>query len=84
LTLAKQRKLSAKYGFKVVSGFGDRVIFKELFLDGLTLSHAGLSPKAHCFTLFLTEIISLIHLKFRNILTNNKEILYDKEIKFIS
>jgi len=38
----------------------------------------------HCFTLFLTEIISLIHLKFRNILTNNKEILYDKEIKFIS
>ena len=39
---------------------------------------------AHCFTLFLTEIISLIHLKFRNILTNNKEILYDKEIKFIS
>jgi len=26
----------------------------------------------------------LIHLKFRNILTNNKEILYDKEIKFIS
>ena len=45
LTLAKQRKLSAKYGFKVVSGFGDRVIFKELFLDGLTLSDAGLSPK---------------------------------------
>ena len=38
-------KLSAKYGFKVVSGFGDRVIFKELFLDGLTLSDAGLSPK---------------------------------------
>ena len=38
-------KLSAKYGFKVISGFGDRVIFKELFLDGLTLSDAGLSPK---------------------------------------
>jgi hypothetical protein len=39
---------------------------------------------AHCSTLFLTEIILLIHLKFRNILTNNKEILYDKKIKFIS
>ena len=38
-------KLSSKYGFKVISGFGDRVIFKELFLDGLTLSDAGLSPK---------------------------------------
>jgi len=38
-------KLSVKYGFKVISGFGDRVIFKELFLDGLTLSDANKSPK---------------------------------------
>ena len=38
-------KLSSKYGFKVISGFGDRVIFKELFLDGLTLSDARTSPK---------------------------------------
>jgi chromosome partitioning protein len=38
-------KLSSKYGFKVISGFGDRVIFKELFLDGLTLSDAKISPK---------------------------------------
>ena len=38
-------KLSLKYGFKVISGFGDRVVFKELFLDGLTLSDAKISPK---------------------------------------
>ena len=37
--------LSVKYGFKALSGFGDRVIFKELFLDGLTLSDVGKSPK---------------------------------------
>lgn len=37
--------LSVKYGFKPVSGFVDRVIFKELFLDGLTLSDVGKSPK---------------------------------------
>ncbi len=29
--------LSKRLGFKVAPGFGDRVIFKELFLDGLTL-----------------------------------------------
>ena len=38
-------KLSKKYGFEAMTGFGDRVIFKELFLDGLTLSDAGISPK---------------------------------------
>lgn len=38
-------KLSLKYGFKVVTGFSDRVVFKELFLDGLTLSDAKISPK---------------------------------------
>ncbi|MSO14453.1 division plane positioning ATPase MipZ [Rickettsiales endosymbiont of Trichoplax sp. H2] len=38
-------KLSKKYGFEVITGFGDRVIFKELFLDGLTLSDVGISPK---------------------------------------
>ena len=34
------KKLSKKLGFKVAHGFGDRVIFKELFLDGLTLHDA--------------------------------------------
>lgn len=33
-------QLSKKFGFKVAPGFGDRVIFKELFLYGLTLHDA--------------------------------------------
>ncbi len=32
--------LSKKLGFKVIAGFSDRVIFKELFLHGLTLHDA--------------------------------------------
>ena len=35
------KKLSFKYGFKVISGFED----KELFLDRLTLSDAKISLK---------------------------------------
>jgi chromosome partitioning protein len=34
------RELSKKFGFKIAPGFGDRVIFKELFLFGLTLHDA--------------------------------------------
>lgn len=30
-------QLSQKYGFRISSGFGERVIFRELFLKGLTL-----------------------------------------------
>ena len=33
-------KLSKRFGFKIAKGFGDRVIFKELFLLGLTLHDA--------------------------------------------
>lgn len=33
-------KLSKKFGFKVAPGFCDRVVFKELFLDGFTLHDA--------------------------------------------
>lgn len=33
-------KLAKRFGFKVIPGFGDRVIFKELFLHGLTLHDA--------------------------------------------
>jgi len=33
-------QLSKKFGFRVAPGFGDRVIFKELFLYGLTLHDA--------------------------------------------
>jgi len=38
------QKLSKKMGFRIVPGFGDRVIFKELFLYGLTLLDAGTLP----------------------------------------
>lgn len=30
-------KLSSRVGFRVISGFSERVIFRELFLDGITL-----------------------------------------------
>ena len=33
-------KLAKKFGFRIAPGFGDRVIFKELFLHGLTLHDA--------------------------------------------
>jgi chromosome partitioning protein len=36
-------KLARKFGFKIAPGFGDRVIFKELFLKGLTLHDAASS-----------------------------------------
>ena len=37
------RKLSKKLGFRIAPGFGDRVIFKELFLAGLTLYDSTIS-----------------------------------------
>lgn len=37
--------LSKRFGFRCISGFGDRVIFKELFLYGLTLTDAGKTNK---------------------------------------
>jgi chromosome partitioning protein len=38
-------KLAKKFGFRIVPGFSERVIFRELFLHGLTLSDAGSTPK---------------------------------------
>ncbi len=38
-------KLSKRLGFSIASGFGDRVIFKELFLDGLTLHDSDYTKK---------------------------------------
>ena len=35
------KELSSKVGFKVINGFSDRIIFKELFLHGLTLHDAS-------------------------------------------
>lgn len=39
------QKLAKRFGFRVVPGFGDRVVFKELFLHGLTLHDAMNSPE---------------------------------------
>jgi chromosome partitioning protein len=38
-------KLSKRFGFKIAPGFSDRVIFKELFLLGLTLHDAASAPE---------------------------------------
>lgn len=57
-------KLSKKFGFKIVPGFCDRVIFKELFLDGFTLHDAGkvdkvrITPSMMSARLELTQFIN--------------------------
>jgi chromosome partitioning protein len=38
-------KISKKFGFSIIPGFGERVIFRELFLHGLTLHDAGITNK---------------------------------------
>lgn len=62
-------KLSKKLGFRVAPGFGDRVIFKELFLYGLTLYDAAMSQKIKITTSVLAarqelrEFIKSLELK---------------------
>ena len=43
-------KLSKRFGFTVAPGFGDRVIFKELFLHGLTLHDAQVASEIRMST----------------------------------
>ncbi len=43
-------KLSKRFGFKIAPGFSDRVIFKELFLLGLTLHDASKSSQIRIST----------------------------------
>lgn len=43
-------KLSRRFGFKIAPGFGDRVVFKELFLHGLTLHDANNAPEIRLTT----------------------------------
>ncbi len=43
-------KLAKRFGFKIAPGFGDRVIFKELFLHGLTLHDAANSGEIRMST----------------------------------
>lgn len=47
-------KLAKKFGFKAISGFGERVIFRELFLHGLTLHDAGKTNKVRYNTSIVT------------------------------
>lgn len=44
-------KLAKRLGFRVLSGFGERVIFRELFLQGLTLLDAKDIPSAVAFSM---------------------------------
>lgn len=43
-------EVSKQLGFKLVPGFSDRVIFKDLFLYGLTLLDVGKASKVKSFT----------------------------------
>ncbi len=52
-------KLSKRFGFKVASGFGDRVIFKELFLEGLTLHDSDYTKKIRITSSVLSGRIEL-------------------------
>lgn len=46
MVFAKLESLSKLYGFRFTQGLKDRVIYKELFLDGLTILDMA-SPKLH-------------------------------------
>ena len=43
---AAMEELSKRVGFRVISGLGERVIYRELFPKGLTLLDMGLIPDA--------------------------------------
>lgn len=45
--------LAKKFGFRIIPGFGDRVIFKELFIYGLTLHDIGLTDEVRTSTSML-------------------------------
>jgi chromosome partitioning protein len=40
------KALSKRIGYRLISGFGERVIFRELFLTGLTLLDAASSKNS--------------------------------------
>lgn len=42
--------LSGQYGFRLASGFGERLVFRDLFLQGLTLMDLARAPDAPPFT----------------------------------
>jgi chromosome partitioning protein len=46
MIFSKLNSLAKLYGFRFTEGLKDRVIYKELFLDGLTILDMN-SPKLH-------------------------------------
>ncbi|NRA73630.1 MAG: AAA family ATPase [Rickettsiales bacterium] len=68
-------KLSKKVGCKIASGFGERVIFKELFLKGLTL--LDLKNKA------ITTNMTVSHLAARHELFNLLKTIDNKKINAV-
>lgn len=77
-------KLAKRFGFKVAPGFGDRVIFKELFLHGLTLHDAvnsdeiRLSPSVIAARLELREFMRGLDIK--SIVEKDDSIATTKEL----
>ena len=65
-------KLSQRVGCKIASGFGERVIFRELFLKGLTL--LDLKNKA------IAANLTISHLAARHELLNLLKSIDDKQI----
>lgn len=53
---ASLEKLSKKFGFKVLTGFGDRVVFKDLFLDGFTISDSQKMPTRNAASLIMPHL----------------------------
>lgn len=67
--------LSKRVGFRYISGFGDRVIFRELFLSGLTL----LDMRENSLHLSLSHIAAKQELaRLMEIIENSKEFLKRK------
>lgn len=54
-------KLSKKFGFRIAPGFRDRVIFKELFLEGFTLHDAGIVSQVRISPSMVAARLELNH-----------------------
>lgn len=56
------QELSKQLGFKIASGFSDRIIFKDLFLHGLTLIDIGRTSSIKSFT--SSNLVAKTELRF--------------------
>jgi chromosome partitioning protein len=71
-------KLSKRFGFKIAPGFSDRVIFKELFLHGITLHDAmddkgvKLNPSILAARKELRDFMIALNIDEINLRINNK------------